>query len=143
MPDDPMTKTGRRTGAIDRHVGARIRARRVMLGLSQRRMAGLLGVPCQQPYKYERGVHRITAGRLHAVARALDVEVGHFFGELGEGPAEPVPRRLAVLGFARAFAALPSRRQQEALAALARALADPDQGPEPEPGRGVVPDAAD
>jgi DNA-binding XRE family transcriptional regulator len=55
-----------RANAVDRHVGAKVRERRVMLGLTQQQMAELLGVSYQQTHKYERGINRITAGLLHA-----------------------------------------------------------------------------
>jgi DNA-binding XRE family transcriptional regulator len=80
-----------RANAVDRHVGAKVRERRVMLGLTQQQMAELLGVSYQQTHKYERGINRITAGLLHAVARALDVEVGYFFEGVGQAGDAPGP----------------------------------------------------
>lgn len=47
----------------DRDVGARMRERRVMLGLSQQQMADMIGVTYKQAHKYERGINRISAGR--------------------------------------------------------------------------------
>jgi transcriptional regulator with XRE-family HTH domain len=64
---------------VDRHVGARIRERRVALGLTQQQMAELIGVTYQQAHKYERGLNRIAVARLHNIAQALGVEVGYFF----------------------------------------------------------------
>ena len=119
---DSMTP---RRGAqdIDRHVGARMRERRTMLGLSSQQVAEVLGITYQQLYKYEKGVNRISAGRLHALARALGVEPGYFYEGLGSGePARPTAQQRRMIELARSFAVLP-RRQQEALAALARALA--------------------
>src|SRR5215472_11487722 len=52
-----------RTQDIDRHVGARIRERRIMLGLTQQQLADLIGVTYQQAHKYERGINRVSAGR--------------------------------------------------------------------------------
>jgi transcriptional regulator with XRE-family HTH domain len=103
-----------------------------MLGLTQQQLAEMIGITYQQTHKYERGVNRISAGRLYQIARALDVEPGYFFEGLGEedGPAEPPPHQRQVLELARSFVAL-SRPQQEALGELARALA----GAAPEPGR--------
>src|SRR3954451_4430123 len=120
--------TPRRSGRpgaqdIDRHVGARVRERRIMLGLTQQELAGLVGITYQQAHKYEKGLNRIAAGRLAALARALAVEPGHFFEGLGEGePARPTAQQRRLLELARSFAVLP-RRQQEALCELARALA--------------------
>src|SRR4051794_6092247 len=75
---------------IDRHVGARLRAWRIALGLTQQELAARIGITCQQAHKYEKGANRISAGRLHALARALGVDVGYFYEGLGSGePARP------------------------------------------------------
>jgi transcriptional regulator with XRE-family HTH domain len=125
------TSTPRRRGVrsraqdIDRHVGARMRERRIMLGLTQQEMADLIGVTYQQAHKYERGINRISAGRLFAVAQILGVDVGYFFEGLGGAETgEPTAQQRMLLDLARAFIGLPSRRHQEALCALARALAE-------------------
>jgi transcriptional regulator with XRE-family HTH domain len=136
MPRSPTSaRTGRHgTDDVDRHVGARIRERRLVLGLTQHRLAELIGTTYQQVQRYERSLDRLSAGRLLVTARALGVEPGHFFEGLGaERPAEPTPRQQAVLGLAQSFFALP-RRQQEALCELARALAgaETDAAPGPE-----------
>ena len=60
----------------DRHVGARVRERRIVLGLTQQRVGEAIGVTPQQAHKYEQGVNRITAGHLYLLARALGVGVG-------------------------------------------------------------------
>jgi transcriptional regulator with XRE-family HTH domain len=117
---------------IDRYVGARMRERRIMLGLTQQQMAELIGVTYQQAHKYEKGVNRISAGRLYQTAQALGVDVGYFFGGLaggGSGPeGEPrlTSQQRLLLELARSFTSMPSRRHQEALCGLARALANPD-----------------
>jgi DNA-binding XRE family transcriptional regulator len=56
------TKTLRRAEDIDRHVSARMRERRIFLGLSRRQMAALIGVTLQQTYKYERGLIALPRG---------------------------------------------------------------------------------
>ena len=55
---------------IDRHVGARMRERRIMLGLTQQQMAELIGVTYKQAHKYEKGINRVAAGRLYSVAQS-------------------------------------------------------------------------
>src|SRR3954471_11725674 len=67
----------------DRHIGARLRERRIMLGLTQQGLAELIGVTYQQAHKYEKGINRIAAGRLYAIAKALGVEVGFFYDGIG------------------------------------------------------------
>ena len=71
VPFDEVTKPVNRGTDVDRFVGGRIRERRVMLGLSQQQMANLIGVTYQQAHKYERGINRISAGRLYEIARVL------------------------------------------------------------------------
>jgi len=111
------------TQSVDRHIAARLRERRTMLGLTLQQVAGMLGITYQQLYKYEKGVNRLSAGRLHALARALGVDIGYFYEGLGSGePARPTARQGQMLELARSFAVLP-RRQQEALAEMARAPA--------------------
>jgi len=64
---------------IDRHVGSRVRMRRVMLGLSQEKLGEALGLTFQQVQKYEKGVNRIGASRLQQISRTLDVPPAYFF----------------------------------------------------------------
>ena len=109
----------------DRHIGARLRARRLSLGLTQQGLAELIGVTCQQAHKYEKGVNRIAGGRLYTIAQALGVEVGYFYDGIGAEPGTfaPTANQRRLLELSRSFGAIASRRQQEALCSLARALA--------------------
>jgi transcriptional regulator with XRE-family HTH domain len=112
---------------IDRYVGARMRERRIMLGLTQQQMAELIGVTYQQAHKYEKGINRIAAGRLFTIARALGVDVGYFFdGMDSERNFKPTTQQRMLLELARNFIAMPSRKHQEALCNLARALSNPE-----------------
>ncbi|HET6467096.1 MAG TPA: helix-turn-helix transcriptional regulator [Geminicoccaceae bacterium] len=125
----PISLMGRsRAQDVDRFVGGRMRERRVMLGLTQQQMADLIGVTYQQAHKYEKGINRIAAGRLYTIAQALGVEIGYFFEGLngGTGFSLSAQQRM-LLELARNFIALPSRRHQEALCSLARALAESDE----------------
>ncbi|HEV3079897.1 MAG TPA: helix-turn-helix transcriptional regulator [Gemmataceae bacterium] len=63
----------------DRHVGARVRMRRMMLGMSQTTLAEGLGLTFQQVQKYEKGTNRIGASRLQQIAHVLQVPVSFFF----------------------------------------------------------------
>ena len=113
----------------DRHVGARMRERRIMLGLTQHEMAELIGVTYQQAHKYEKGINRVAAGRLYQIAQALGVEVGYFFEGLGRDNAVKVtPQQRLLLELGRNFIAIPIRKHQDAICSLARALAEPDAG---------------
>src|ERR1700722_12993428 len=84
--------SGRSPDPVDKHVGSRVRMRRLMLGLSQGKLADQLELTFQQVQKYEKGSNRIGAGRLHQLSHILDVPVSFFF----EGAPKP--------------AGLPSRR---------------------------------
>lgn len=65
--------------AIDRHVGSRLRMRRVLMGMSQEKLGEHLGVTFQQVQKYEKGMNRMGASRLQNASRALEVPVEFFF----------------------------------------------------------------
>lgn len=80
----PLRRTRGKPNFVDRHVGARMRQRRILLGMSQERLGAALDLTFQQVQKYERGTNRLGAGRLHAVAEALGVPVTYFFEEMPE-----------------------------------------------------------
>jgi transcriptional regulator with XRE-family HTH domain len=63
----------------DRHVGARVRMRRMMLGMSQTNLGEAVGLTFQQIQKYERGTNRIGASRLQHIAHILQVPASFFF----------------------------------------------------------------
>ncbi len=73
----------RAANAIDKKLGQRVRTRRLEIGMSQEKLAELLGVTFQQVQKYEKGVNRIAASRLHDIAASLDVPIAKFFEGLG------------------------------------------------------------
>jgi len=114
-----------RARAADRHVGNRIRERRVMLGFSQQQLAELIGVTYQQAHKYEHGLNRISAGRLYEIAQALRVPISWFYEGLDTQalPTEMSARERACLELARNFVAIENEKFQEALSQMARALA--------------------
>ncbi len=64
---------------IDKHVGGRVRLRRMVLGVTQEKLASALGVTFQQVQKYEKGANRIGAGRLQQISKALDVAPAFFY----------------------------------------------------------------
>ena len=122
-------RPGQRANAADRHVGARIRERRVMMGLSQQQLAKMIGVTYQQAHKYERGLNRISAGRLFEIGQVLGVPVSWFFEGLAPETAtqEASPRQRMCLELARNFALIHNEQHQEALSQMARALAAQSQ----------------
>ena len=64
---------------IDRHVSARVRMRRIIVGMSQEKLGEALGITFQQIHKYERGTDRIGASRLQQIAKTLGVSIEFFF----------------------------------------------------------------
>src|SRR5947199_10012591 len=83
--DSGTARYGRGTGVpnpVDVHVGARIRTRRLLLGMNQETLANALGLTFQQVQKYEGGANRVSASRLAQVAEILGVPVMYFFNGL-------------------------------------------------------------
>src|SRR5205814_133386 len=75
---------------IDKHVGSRVRMRRMMLSMSQEKLGNALGLTFQQVQKYEKGNNRIGASRLQQISNILQVPVAFYFEcaqELAEGRA--------------------------------------------------------
>jgi transcriptional regulator with XRE-family HTH domain len=67
---------------VDAHVGARIRLRRTLVGMSQKEFGDAIGVSFRQVQTYESGIARVSAGRLYDLARVLGVQVAFFFEEV-------------------------------------------------------------
>jgi transcriptional regulator with XRE-family HTH domain len=65
--------------SVDKHVGSRVRMRRLMLHVSQERLGDVLGITFQQVQKYEKGTNRISASRLQQMSDFLKVPVPFFF----------------------------------------------------------------
>ena len=114
---------------VDRYVGARMRQRRIMLGLTQHQMAELIGVTYQQAHKYEKGINRVAAGRLYSVAQALGVEVSYFYEGIETADRfVPSPQQRMLLDLARNYLNIRVPEHQKAIVALTRALADSENG---------------
>jgi len=130
-------ETTRSAGAIDRHVGGRLRERRLALGMSQTDLADHLQLTFQQVQKYEKGTNRIGAGRLFVAAGVLRTSVAFFYqgapglneGDAGDdgGDAPDVANQIARVrdghALATAFVAIADRKARELLVGLAENLA--------------------
>ncbi len=81
-----------RASPVDVHVGARIRLRRTLLGMSQERLGDALGLTFQQVQKYERGANRVGASRLFDLSRILDVPISFFYDNMPVSMAGVVPQ---------------------------------------------------
>jgi transcriptional regulator with XRE-family HTH domain len=84
---EPEERGSRRANPIDVHVGARVRLRRMLLGMSQEKLGEHLGLTFQQIQKYEKGINRIGASRLFDLSQVLGVPVQFFYEELAVGGA--------------------------------------------------------
>ena len=73
---------------IDKHVGSRVRMRRMMLSMSQEKLGDALGLTFQQVQKYEKGTNRICASRLQQIAHILQVPVSFFFEGAPTSPGQ-------------------------------------------------------
>ena len=81
---------------IDVHVGNRIRLRRTLLGLSQEKLAALLGLTFQQVQKYERGMNRVGASRLWDIGKVLEVPIEFFYEDMDSNVAKQSPRMFSI-----------------------------------------------
>jgi transcriptional regulator with XRE-family HTH domain len=79
----------------DKHVGSRVRMRRMMLGMSQEKLGDALGLTFQQVQKYEKGTNRIGASRLQQISHILQVPVSFFFEGAPNVPASIASHELA------------------------------------------------
>jgi transcriptional regulator with XRE-family HTH domain len=75
----------------DKHVGARVRMRRMMLSMSQEKLGDALGLTFQQVQKYEKGANRIGASRLQQISHILQVPVSFFFDGAPSVPGHHAP----------------------------------------------------
>ena len=74
---------------IDKHVGSRVRMRRMMLGMSQTTLANGLGLTFQQVQKYEKGTNRMGASRLQHISHILQIPVPFFFEDAPHVAGQP------------------------------------------------------
>ncbi|UWR21544.1 helix-turn-helix domain-containing protein [Sulfitobacter sp. S190] len=118
---------------VDTHVGKRIRQRRWLIGMTQQKLAELVGIKFQQIQKYETGANRVSASRLWDISEALGVQISFFFeGVRGKDEVQPttqenVPDDLMgdkeAMDLVRSYYAIPET-QRRRLFELARVLSD-------------------
>jgi len=111
-------------------IGNRVRARRMEMHMSQEELGKHLGVSFQQVQKYEKGVNRVGAGRLHQIAGVLDTDVMYFMGDISNGKARgpsPVATFMAThdgLNIIEAMMKISNDEHRKAVISLARRLGD-------------------
>jgi transcriptional regulator with XRE-family HTH domain len=115
---DPRAATN-----LDKEIGARVRARRKQLGISQTALAEAVGVTFQQIQKYENGTNRIACSALIKIAASLEMQPSWFLGEQRGALDESIQLDTDVLAIAAAISAIKSKRVRAQALALIRALA--------------------
>jgi transcriptional regulator with XRE-family HTH domain len=125
MPKNPLDP-------IDRHVGSRVRMRRMMLGMSQKKLGDVFGLTFQQVQKYEQGTNRMSASRLQQTADALQVPVTFFFEGASSVPGTvPMPNYVVDflatsdgLALTKAFTQIKSKKLRLSIVDLVERIAD-------------------
>jgi transcriptional regulator with XRE-family HTH domain len=119
----------------DKHVGSKVRLRRLQLQMSQEKLAHKLGLTFQQVQKYEKGANRIGASRLQQIAVALQTPASWFFADLPQVNGSVVSSAPSTAEFDD-FLTLPysmdlvrdysklTNQQKDVVARVARALAE-------------------
>lgn len=150
----PNKKTKGGPDGIDVHVGDRVKARRIELGMSQQDLGRAIGITFQQLQKNERGANRFSASRLFETARALDVPISYFFegafidGQRAKGTSpETLPQladpamKIETQRMVDAYYAIEDRKLRQQIVGTMRALArtDADSAIHDRPRRGRPP----
>ena len=89
MSNEKIDDPDKSPNPVDIHVGARIRARRKEVRVSQEKLAEQLGLTFQQVQKYEKGANRVSASKLYEIAHALQASIEYFFRGLADPGAIP------------------------------------------------------
>ena len=125
----------RQADPTDKHVGSRVRMRRLMLDLSQTELADALGISFQQVQKYEKGTNRISASRLQQISEFLQAPISFFFEGLPKNTpkqtaAATVPAHISEfiattdgLSLIRAYTRIKRRNLRQAIVTLVEKLA--------------------
>ena len=122
---------------IDKHVGGRVRMRRMMLGMSQGKLADALKLTFQQVQKYEKGANRISASRLQQMANILQVPVTFFFddapGQSKPDGSAPSPAYVSDflatsdgLALTKAFTQIKNAKLRRCIVDVVKEIAGPD-----------------
>src|SRR3984893_11079300 len=126
---------------IDKHVGSRVRMRRMMLGMSQEKLGDALDLTFQQVQKYEKGTNRISASRLQGISQILQVPVEFFFegssrarGQHSAQRGAPSPQFVSDylatsdgLNLTKAFMRIPNPELRRSIVDLVEGIAGSDE----------------
>ena len=109
---------------IDKKIGQKIQELRIAMGMSRHQLAEKIGVTHQQTQKYEKGINRISAGRLAAIAESLQKPVGYFFDDDEDSNLVlPSQHQRMCIEVSRNFLKIENPAYREAVNTLIRTLA--------------------
>ena len=108
---------------VDRFIGNKIRTFRLALGFSRQQLSDAIGVTHQQLQKYEKGINRISVGRLALIAKALGRSISAFYDGIDSGSESTLtPRQRMCLEVSRNFMQINSSKHQNAVNLLIKSL---------------------
>ncbi|PIR39084.1 MAG: transcriptional regulator [Alphaproteobacteria bacterium CG11_big_fil_rev_8_21_14_0_20_39_49] len=121
-----MARKNEFTEKIDTYIGMKIHELRISMGLSRQQLADKIGVTHQQLQKYEKGTNRISAGRLAAIAKALNKPVAFFFEGVEEDNGDMLPsqHQRMCIEVSRNFLRIKNPMHQNAINLLVRTLSE-------------------
>ncbi len=121
-----MARKDEFTIRVDTLIGMKIHELRISMGLSRQQLASKIGVTHQQLQKYEKGTNRISAGRIAAIAKAMNKSVAFFFENLNETENDKLPtgHQRMCIEVSRNFLRVKNPMHQNAINLLVRTLAE-------------------
>lgn len=117
-----MTKTIQEIGAINKAVGVNVKTKRTSKGLTRKELAKQINISFQQLQKYEEGIDRMSAGRLVAIADALNIRVGVLFETLQDEVTQETASDRQVTSIAKHFPGIADPKVRAILVTLVRSL---------------------
>ena len=120
-----MVRSNQFTEKIDKVIGSRINELRISMGLSRQQLSEQIGVTHQQLQKYEKGVNRISAGRLASISSALKKPISFFFDKINDSENSlPNHHQRMCIEVSRNFLRIKNPEHQKAINTLVKSLAE-------------------
>ncbi len=69
----------RKAADLDKHIGLRLKMRRILMNMTQEDLAQKLNITFQQVQKYEKAINRVSASRLYEISHILNINITYFF----------------------------------------------------------------
>lgn len=119
-----MSRKNKYTEKIDKIIGSKVHELRISMGWSRQQLASKIKVTHQQLQKYEKGVNRISVGRIADIAKALNKPVIYFFEDIDSKHTMPNQHHRMCIEVSRNFMRIKSAKHQETVHQLAKNLAE-------------------